>query len=344
LEISMIRSGDKNIGELSSPPAKSISAHRALLYSASAPGLGEFYAGCRLRGLVTAALFIFATVWFTRTLFVILSEIMGRIFDSFNGAAPFVLPDVPFVSAGISFFALYFIWLWAMIGAIDAATEQRRRYGEPPQASVGWAVAAAWFCPGSGHVYAGSRRYGYLLFAAYLLTILAVVPAYMQLFHEISRLAGSGELTPNNPYTVIDMVHGLVARLEHSFGKLLHASVRYFAIAGTIGALRQRLPETDTRWSKPSAGYGAALVGIGWLCPGAGQLLQKREMLGWYVLAGYIGSNFLTGFLLRHNFIAVPTADLLDWLSIAIKWGAMAEALFWMIKKGKENKKQAALF
>jgi len=335
LEISMIQSGDKNIGELSSPVAKSISVHRAFVYSASAPGLGEFYAGCRLRGLVTAALFIFATVWFTRTLFVILSGIMGRIFDSFYGAASFVLPEVPFLSVGVSFFAFYFIWLWAMISAVDVASEQRQRNGEPPQASVAWAVAISWFCPGSGQVYTGSRRYGYLLFAAYLLAILAVVPAYMQLFHDISRLAGSGELTPNNPYTVINIVHGLVARAEHSFGTLLQASVKNFAIAGTIAALRQRLPETDTRWSRPSAGYGAALVGIGWLCPGAGQLLQKRDTLGWYFLAGYIGSRFLTGFLLRHNFIAVPTADLLDWLSVVIQWGSMAEALFWMIKKGK---------
>ena len=334
----MIQPGGKNIGELPSPVAKSISAHRAFVYSASAPGLGEFYAGYRLRGLVTAALFIFATVWFTRALFVILSGVIGRIFDSFNGAAPLVLPDVPFLSAGISFFALYFIWLWAMIGAVDSATAHRHRHGELPEASVAWAVAAAWFCPGSGHVYAGSRRFGYLLFAAYLLAILAVVPAYMQLFDGISRLSGSGELTPNNPYTVITMVHELVARAEHSFGKLLQASVTYFAIAGTIDALRQRLPETDTRWSRPSAKYGAALAGLGWLCPGAGQLLQKRDTLGWCFLAGYIGSKFLTGFLLRHNFITVPAADLLDWLSVVIQWGAMAEALFWMIKEGKKEK------
>jgi hypothetical protein len=322
-------------GKLSSPVVKSISAHRAFIYGASAPGLGEFYAGFRLRGLITAAGFIFAIVWFTRTLYVILSAIIGRIFDSFNGAAPFALPDVPFISAGISCFALYFIWLWAMISAVDAAMEYRRRYGEPPQVSVAWAVATAWFCPGSGHVYAGLRRFGYLLFAAYLLAILAAVPTYMQLFHDIYRLAGSGELTPNNPYAVINMVHGLVARAQLSFGELLQEFVRYFAIAGAIGALSQRLPETDTRWSRFSAGYAAALVGLGWLCPGAGQLLQKRDTTGWWFLAGYIGSKFLTGFLLRHNFITVPTADLLDWLSVIIKWGSMAEALFWMIKAGK---------
>jgi len=333
----MIQPGGKNIGEMSPPGAKSISVHRAFVYSASAPGLGEFYAGCRLRGLVTAAMFILATIWFTRTLFVILSGIIARIFDSFNGAAPYVLPNVPLLSAGISFFALYFIWLWAMIGAVDAAVEHRHRQGELPQVSVVWAVAVTWFCPGSGHVYAGSRRFGYFLFAAYLLAILSVVPAYTQLFHDISRLAGSGELSPNNPYTVINIVHELVVRAEHSSGKLFQASVRYFAIAGTIGALRQRLPEIDTRWSRFSAKYGAALVGLGWLCPGAGQLLQKRDTFGWCFLSGYIGSQFLTGFLLQHNFIAVPAADLLDWLPVAIKWSSVAEALFGMIKERKRK-------
>jgi hypothetical protein len=333
----MIQSGDKNIGAGSSPEVKSVSAHRAFVYSASAPGLGEFYAGRRLQGLLTAALFILASVWFVRTLFIILSGVIGRIFDSFNGVAPFGLPDLPFLSAGISFFALYFIWLWTMIGAVDAATEHQRRHGEMPQASVAWTVATAWFCPGSGHVYAGSRRFGYFLFAAYLLAILAILPAYMQLFHGISRLAGSGRLTPNNPYAVISMVHELVARAEHSFGRLLQVAVGYFAIAGAINALRQRLPETDVRWSRFSTKYGAALVGLGWLCPGAAQLLQKRDVVGWWVLAGYIGSKFLTGFLLGNNLITVPAAEWLDWISVAIKWGSMAEALFWMIKEGKRG-------
>ena len=336
----MTRPGDKNIGKRSLPAANSISVHRAFVYSACAPGLGEFYAGSRLRGLVTAALFLFATVWFARALFIILSRIMDRIFDSLNGAAPFVLPDVPYLSAAISFFAIYFIWLWAMIGAIDAATAHRRSSGEPPQASVAWAVAAAWFCPGAGHVYADSRRYGYLLFAAYLVAIMAVVPAYRQLFDGISRLAGSGELTPNDPYAVIKIVHELVTRAEYSFGKLLGASVRYFAIGGTICLLQQRLPETNIRWSQPSAGYGVALLGIGWLCPGAGQLLQKRERSGWCLLAAYIGSKFLIAFLLRFDLIDVPAADLLDWLSVVIQWGAMAEALFSMIKAPKRIKKQ----
>jgi len=333
----MIPSGDKNTSELSSSAAQPISVHRAFVYSASAPGLGEFYAGSRMRGLVTAALFLFFSVWLARLLFVILSEIVSQFFGSLSGTAPFVLPHVPFFSMGVYFFGLYFIWLWAMISAVDVATEQRQRNGEPPQASVAWAVAISWFCPGSGQVYSGSRRYGYLLFAAYLLGLLAMVPVYIQLFHSISDLAGSGRLTPNDPFAVINIVHRLMARVDLSFGKLCQASVKYVAIAGTLGALRQGLLEADSRWSKPSAAYGAALFGLGWLCPGSGQILQKRFPLGWYFLAGYIGSTFFVGFLLHLDFITVPTADLWGWLPVVIKLSAMVEAPLWMLKEGKKE-------
>ncbi len=337
--LKMTPSGDKNTSELSSSAAQPISVHRAFVYSASAPGLGEFYAGSRMRGLVTAALLIFFIVWFARLLFVILNEIVSQIFGSLNGIAPFVLPHVPFFSVGVSIFGLYFIWLWAMISAVDVATEQRQRDGEPPQASVAWAVAISWLCPGSGQVYTGFRLYGYLLFAAYLLGLLAMVPAYIQMFHSISDLAGSGQLTPNDPFAVIDIVHRLMARVNLSFGKLAQASVKYFAIAATLGALRQGLLEADTRWSRPSAAYGAALFGLGWLCPGSGQLLQKCFTLGWYFLAGYIGSTFLVGFLLYFDFITVPTADLLGWLPIVIKLSAMVAAPLWMLKEGKSDTK-----
>jgi len=333
----MIPSGDKNTSELSSSAAQPISVHRAFVYSASAPGLGEFYAGSRMRGLVTAALFLFFSVWLARLLFVILSEMVSQFFGSLSGTAPFVLPHVPFFSMGVYFFGLYFIWLWAMISAVDVATEQRQRNGEPPQASVAWAVAISWFCPGSGQVYSGSRRYGYLLFAAYLLGLLAMVPVYIQLFHSISDLAGSGRLTPNDPFAVINIVHRLMARVDLSFGKLCQASVKYVAIAGTLGALRQGLLEADSRWSKPSAAYGAALFGLGWLCPGSGQILQKRFTLGWYFLAGYIGSTFFVGFLLHLDFITVPTADLWGWLWVVIKLSAMVEAPLWMLKEGKKE-------
>ena len=335
----MTPSADKNTGELPLSAARPISVHRAFVYSASAPGLGEFYAGSRIRGLATAALFLFFTVWLARMLFVILSALVYQIFGSFTGTASFVMPDVPFFSMGVYFFGLYFIWLWAMISAVDLATGQRQQNGEPPQTSVAWAAAISWFCPGAGQVYTGSRRYGYLLFAAYLLGLLAMVPVYIQLFHSLSDLASSGQLTPNNPLAVVDIVHKLMARVNLSFGTLCQAFVKYVAIAGSLAALRQGPLKADTRWSRPSAAYGAALLGLGWLCPGSGQILQQRFRPGWYLLAGYIGSTVAVSVLLHLEFITVPTADLLDWLPVVIKWGAMAEALFWMIKKDNERRK-----
>ena len=88
----MTPSGDKNTSELSSSAVQPMSVHRAFVYSAGAPGLGEFYAGSRLRGIVTAALFIFFTVGLARILFTILSAMVSQIFSSLSGTAPSVVP------------------------------------------------------------------------------------------------------------------------------------------------------------------------------------------------------------------------------------------------------------
>jgi len=316
---------------------KQISTHRAFVYGAFAPGVGEIYAGSRMQGILTASLFLICSVWFTLTLFSILSAVVGRVFDSLNGMESLVLPDLPFVTLGVSFLGIYYLWLWAMIAAIDAAVSHRQRYAEPPQASVAWAITMSWFCPGSGQIYTADRRFGYILFAAYLLGILLTIPAYRQLFQDLSEMTNSGQLSPNNPYAVIDMVHGLMARANYSFGKLFQISVRYFALAATIAALRQGPLKTDKRWTTPSAIYGLALVGLGWLCPGSGQLLQRQDKMGWYLLAGYLGSKLLIGFLLGNDFITVPTADGLAWIPLIVQWASMLEAPIWMMK-GKERK------
>jgi hypothetical protein len=304
------------------------------VYGACAPGWGEIYAGSRLRGIFTLSIFISFAFWFTLTLFTILATIVGRVFDSLNGLDALVLPEIPFVSLGVSFFGVYFLWLWAMISANDAAVSHRQRYAAQPQASVAWAVTMSWFCPGSGQVYTADRRFGFILFAAYLLGILLTIPAYRQLFQELSEVAKSGQLSPNNPYAIINMVHGLIARVDYSFGKLFQFSVRHCALAATLATLRQGPLKDDTRWSRPSAAYGAALVGLGWLCPGSGQLLQQRNKIGWYMLAGYLGSKLLIGFLLGNDLITVATSDSLAWIPLIIQWTAMFEAPIQMFRGG----------
>lgn len=321
------------------PPTKSISVHRAFIYGAGAPGLGEFYAGARLRGLATAALFISFSIWFGRILYVMAGRVVGGVFESLDRLAPLALPEMPLLSLGVSFLVVYATWLWAMMSAVDTAAAYRRHNGQNPQTSVAWATAMAWFCPGCGQIYVGSRRYGYLLLGAYVLGIVAMIPAYMHLFDGISGLARSGQLSPGNPYAVIDAVHGLMARVANSLGKLYWDGIRYVAIADTLGALGQRFPADDTRWSKPSPGFGAALFGLGWLCPGSGQLLQKRSRTGWLFLAAFIGSKFLIGFLLGRDLITVGSADMMGWLPVLIQWGAMVESPLWTIRKEWKNSK-----
>jgi hypothetical protein len=149
----MTLSGNRNETRTSSVGKKSISAHRAFVYGASAPGLGEIYAGSRIRGIMTASLVIFFGIWFTRVLVVIIGGLVDRVFGSLNDATLIVVSDLPLISLGISFFGIYYVWLWAMISSVDAAVVHRRKITEPPQASIAWAVAMSWFCPGSGQVY-----------------------------------------------------------------------------------------------------------------------------------------------------------------------------------------------
>jgi len=318
---------------------KPISTHRAFVYSACSPGAGEIYAGSRLGGILTAALFLILTAWFILTLFTILQAVVAKVFDSLNGMDPLVLGDLPYVSLGVSFFGIYYLWLWAMIAAVDAASSNFQRTPGPPQASVAWAVTLSWFCPGAGQVYSAERRFGYILFAAYLLGILLTIPAYRQLFQDLYGITNNGQLSPDNPYAVIDKIHGLMTRADYSFGKLFQISVRYFALAATLAALRQGPLKTDTRWTRPSALYGAALWGLGWLCPGSGQLLQQRDKIGWCLLTGYLGSRLFIGFLLGNELITVATADNLAWIPLLVQWGAMVEAPVGMMT-GKDSRSQ----
>ena len=314
---------------------RTISAHRAFVYGACAPGWGEIYAGERVRGCLTASLFIFFGIWFSWTVVKIMGSMVDRLFDRLDGISPVTQQDSSLLFLGISFLGIYCIWLWALISSTDAAIEHRRRNGESLQASVAWSVTISWFCPGAGQVYTGSRRFGYILFAGYILGIILIVPAYIQLFQKLSSLVKSGQLSPGNPYALIDMIHGLIASVDYSFGKLFQLSIKNFALAGSLAALRQGFLEGDARWSKPSTGYTAALFGIGWLCPGAGQILQKRDKLGWYLLAAYIGSNVLIGLLLGRGFVTVQLADTLAWIGVMVQWGAMLEAPIWMMVKAR---------
>ncbi|CAB1059090.1 hypothetical protein D1BOALGB6SA_3848 [Olavius sp. associated proteobacterium Delta 1] len=308
------------------PLEEPVSVHRAFTYSACAPGWGDIYAGSRLRGYATLILFVFCTAWFTWTMAQTLNAVVGQLFDSLEGITPYVMPQLPIVSMGISLCGIYFSWLWGMLSAVDTATGRRHHAGYSPQASVAWAVGISWLCPGCGQIYTNDRRFGFILFGAYLLGFLLIVPAYKQLFLSLSDLAQSGQLPANNPLAVVGIVHELIVRVDYSFGKIFQESIKYFAVAFTMAALRQGPLKADTKWLNPSLTYGTALFGLGWLCPGAGQLLQGRSRIGWGFFAGYFSSKFLIVLLLGGSLIPVETADTLAWLPVIVQWGSMVEA------------------
>lgn len=322
------------------PPLKPpVSVHRAFIYSAGAPGWGDIYAGVRLRGYATLSVFIFFIAWFTWVLAQLVNVLVGQLFDSLNAGAAFEVPELPVASLGISFLGIYYTWLWGMLSAVDTAVDRRKQTGHPPQSSVAWAVALSWFCPGSGQFYTHDRRFGFILFGGYLLGILLLFPAYNQLFQSISDLARNGQLPANNPYAVISLVHELILRLNYSFGKVFQETIKYFAVAGTMAALRQGPLQDDTKWLRPSPGYGAALVGLGWLCPGSGQLLQGRHRIGWGLFAGYFAGKFLIGLLLSGDTITADTTDTLAWLPLAFQWGSMIEAPLAMFVLNRRQEK-----
>jgi hypothetical protein len=270
--------------------------------------------------------------WFGVTSFQIVGGLIAPFIDRLEGFPHAGPTDLPWIRLILSIAALYVFWLWAVMAAVDTAEKYRRRHGLPLQASVVWAVILAWICPGAGNLYTGSKRYGYMLFAANLIGMLVLVPAYQELYHRLADLVRSGRLSPDNPYLIIDSIHAMTVQLSYSFGKQYQAAVKFLAIAGTVVDLSRGALASDNRWLRPSLSHGAGLLVLGWLCPGAGQHLQRRYVVGWAFLAAYAGSQVLIGILIRLG-SDVSTADSLEWLSLVIQWGAMLEAVLYMRKK-----------
>ncbi|NNL42534.1 MAG: hypothetical protein HKO79_08560 [Desulfobacterales bacterium] len=315
-----------------------VSVHRAFIYGASAPGFGEIYAGSRIRGFITAGVFIIFLVWFNWIVIEIMVQMMDLLFGRLYQNRGSVLSDLPIFSLGISFLGMYYVWLWAMISSVDVAVTHRSRSETSPQKSVPWGVAMSWFCPGAGQIYSGYRPLGYILFAGNILGILFIIPAYTQLFTSISLLVKNQQLSASNPYTLINIIREHLIILDYSFGNLAQRAVRYFAIAFAVSDLIHGTIDSENKWTKPSAAYGIGLFAAGWLCPGSGQLLQKRDKAGWYFFAGYVSSMVLIGLLIKAGFISAIKANTLSWIPVLIQWGGMIEALYYMIqsKGGKD--------
>ena len=303
------------------------SVHRAFIYSASAPGAGHVYAGSRLWGYTVLILFIGLCGWLLWILATWLAAAVDALFGHMDalGGSP-AIPPMPAVTLGVAFLVLFLIWYGAMLSAVDVSIRRRRNQGSPPQASVAWALAMSWLCPGAGQVYTGRRNSGLILLMAYIMGMLITVFAYRDLFYGLSGIVSGGQPGAGSIQEIARQIHILLRKVDFSFGALLQHAVKWYAIANTMEILRQGPLRIDRRWLTRSFGYGLALFGIGWLCPGAGQLLQGRHRAGWLFLSGYVAFTVAIGLSAGSGVISVPTADHLEWLSVLVQWAAALEA------------------
>lgn len=311
---------------IGSDGANIISAHRAFTYSACAPGAGHVYAGFRLWGTTLMVLSIGFSGWLIWILTAWLATAADSLFGHMYNTGKATIPHMPVVSIGAAVLILILLWYGALISAVDVTVRARRRHGSPTQANVAWALAMSWLCPGTGQVYTGQRNSGLILFMGYITGMLFMVLAYRNLYNGLSAIVSAGQLGTGNVLDTVRRLHILLRKVDFSVGALLQHAVKWYAIANTMETLRLGPLQSDTHWSTRSLRYGLALFGIGWLSPGAGQLLQGRNRSGWLFLAGYVTSKIAIGLLAGRGVISVPAADHLEWLSVIIQWAAALEA------------------
>lgn len=319
-----------------------ISVHRAFVYSALGPGWGEVYSGCRWQGYMTATVFTVFFIWFNWIIVEIFIDIYMNLVGSINGDHAGDL-NIPYQGLGLSILGAVFTWSWGVISAVNLASIKRSLAGDPVQNSEIWALAMSWCCPGAGQVYAGKKQAGRLIFVLYLVAILFLLPVFARLGNSIMDAAAGGRFSSYDPIAMAGVVRDLVFRVKYSIPNQVLILLRYLVFAGTILALhglslRRKnidpfqpppLPDrlnTHSHWIRRSAGYFFALLIVGWICPGAGQLLQKRYVPGWIFFFAFFGSMFLTALLLGAGAIQTESIVRLSWLFTGIKLFAVLEA------------------
>jgi len=297
-----------------------ISAHRAFIYAAALPGWGEWYTGAKLRGICSGTAFLAFSVWFIAIVFQVISQFAQLASDYLQGNTGMPMPTLPYTSFASSLLGIYFIWLWAMISAVNLAGKSRTQNGENLQQDIAWGIGISWLCPGAGQIYSAKHNSGYVIFAAYLVGFLMMIPVYMQMVQELSVLVKNGHEYAGNPLAVIAQVRQITGAVEYSFAQLFQGTIRYLAIAGVCEVLKiqGKIKETALRF--------LSFLLVGWLCPGSGQLLQGRKGLGWLLLGLVLSCRLLISLNFGADLIGIETAEKLSWALSMIIFFAMVEA------------------
>lgn len=303
--------------------ARQPSAHRGVLYAAGLPGWGEMHAGARLQGLGTLLAFLAAMA-----LFCWAAWLMVEPLTAFE-----VPPESTMAMLGYSFLAMLGLWLWGMFNAARTARQARSRLGLPMQCSPAWGAAFSWICPGCGQAYAGKTLFGVLLLLLALCGTALMAPALREMGNSIHGLL----LDPSsagNPLYLASRIEEIFFVLHNSLPSFLLEAIRMASIAEAVSVLySQRMEQAEEfafdqsprRWYTTIEARAGGLFLLGWIAPGAGQLMLGRRY-GWLILGLYLGLQLALAVSLRQKLLELPLAMSLSWAPTIIKFAAMLEA------------------
>ncbi len=319
-----------------------ISVHRAFLYAASLPGLGEWYAGARRQGLATISVLLLLLTWFVWTTVLAITQAVSLVMGSIEGIGTPEL-DIPIKSLGICVVCLYALWVGSVINAVRLSAAERHVRGDCPQRSPAWAAGISIVCPGAGQAYVGSLRAGLAFALAHFLATLATIPSYVELGQGFVDATKRLQRDPSSLTQTYELLQGMQVRLNFGFAAVAQRAVSDLALCLVVARLsrvgnssnepEQHVdPSTDvpktTSKSEPSrALWSLGLCVLGWLCPGSGQLLQGRASIGWALWGVYAAIAMTIASLLVLGWVSPSHADALTWAGTFLSVVAIIESL-----------------
>lgn len=313
------------------------SAHRAVIYAAGLPGLGEMHARAWLQGGATLAAFLALLTWFGYLSWQCYLQVAA-----WQGQPL----ELPLWELAVAFGGMLSVWFWGLFNAARTTRLARIRSGLAPQHSPAWGALFSWFCPGCGQAYAGKVFFGGLLLLLHVCGLALMAPVYEELGQSLGRLLDEqSRALALNYFAILQALRNIFFTLENSLPAVFLEGTKMVAMAEAVQTLagqRDAAAEFDftdkPAWYQRIEARAAGLFLLGWFAPGAGQLLQGRGQ-GWFYLAAVLGCRFCISFLVRQEILIPELAADLLWIPELIRVVAMLEApvrLFMGFRKPSE--------
>jgi hypothetical protein len=312
------------------------SAHRAVLYAAAVPGWGEIHAGSWLFGCLTHLAFLGGLALFTwQTWELVMAALESRQQTMVTATA----------GLGLGLLGMTVVWYWGQFHAAIMAQKTRERAGLPRQQSPAWAALFSWLCPGCGQAYAGRVLFGALLLGAYSAGLAFKAPDYLHLFRGIKEMLQNPALAAA-PLRMVADLKQLFVHLEFSIATVFLTATKTIAIADCVQTLVKKADsfsfdtiakkssqdEDKTPWYKGVEARSGGLFLLGYVAPGAGQIMQGRA-LGWLFLGLYLGGLLGISLALTHGLVRTSTAQTLSWGPTLVLAAAMFEAPITLLRQ-----------